>query len=480
MKNAMHVEAVAPHINVFEIPADLLDRLHRATDAELRDWPDLLQLKRDHPFPAASSQLAKPPFNGVLQFVQVTFNTPSGTFAVSDADMWTMITYTSWAQLPINLYVSQYGNCSAIPDRFFIKFSVNLNGNTYTDQNLQTWVDTIFSQNLQHAGVPVCVVIPNPLGIVNNNATFSSRGGIGGYHSHTKQNNVYIFINMYGQNVTVQDSNFLYAGQLSHEIAEMVVDPIGGNPEVCDPCGPNCTGTPLVYLNFFNGRDVWYQYLGSFQGKKAPPLAHYDYFINAIVQPASSNLCPPGDLQAACAYAPPKVGKEDKDPKDKEKEKDKDPKDKDKEKEKEKDFKDKDKDSKEKEKERGKEVKEKDKDKEAHKEKEHKEAEAKSLKDKDKDMDAFPQDLDGRLSEVSNAVNQLTARLVNLEQQSAMGRSFIRPEERPQVGTAAINQLVTRINNLEQQLASVRSHSNEQSESGSVPPSVPTEHKKKE
>jgi hypothetical protein len=57
-----------------------------------------------------------------------------------------------------------------------------------------------------------------------------------GYHHFA--NVPYIFSYAYGQNLTVSDTGHAYAYPLSHEIAEMIVDPAAdySNPEVCDPC----------------------------------------------------------------------------------------------------------------------------------------------------------------------------------------------------------------------------------------------------
>jgi hypothetical protein len=80
----------------------------------------------------------------------------------------------------------------------------------------------------------------------------------------------------------------------------MVVDPTVDfvNPEVCDPCGPNCQ---TVFIDYFDANSI---YLGTSQAFPAP--FSYTFFINGIVQPASAPNCPAA--QSACAYAPPGFG----------------------------------------------------------------------------------------------------------------------------------------------------------------------------
>jgi hypothetical protein len=111
----------------------------------------------------------------------------------------------------------------------------------------------------------------------------------------------YCFVNVFGQNLTVQDQQDLYAWQLSHEIAEMTVDPGANqsNPEVCDACGPNC---PPDWRDFFGGpANAYFQTTNAF-----PPGFAFNFFINAIVRPDSATQCPAP--QSACFYAPPGFG----------------------------------------------------------------------------------------------------------------------------------------------------------------------------
>ena len=66
--------------------------------------------------------------------------------------------------------------------------------------------------------------------------------GNSGYHG--KANIPYVVAGVFSTGLTLADQPDVYAMVVSHEIAEMVVDPNvdGNNPEVCDPCDINCSG----------------------------------------------------------------------------------------------------------------------------------------------------------------------------------------------------------------------------------------------
>jgi len=160
----------------------------------------------------------------------------------------------------------------------------------YNDQTLRGWVNAIASQTKLPGNV--CVMILNPRGIVNTDGDPSQ--GIGGYHGLA--NVPYCFVNAMGSGFTVADPQSLFALALSHEIAEMVVDPQANlaNPEVCDPCGPNCQTPWIDYFTSGGG------YLGTSQS--FPPPFAYGFFINGIVKPDAATACPAP--AAACNYAP--------------------------------------------------------------------------------------------------------------------------------------------------------------------------------
>jgi hypothetical protein len=252
VKNARHLQRVVPHLMPTEEPAEgfgsilpleVLGSLHRP-DAD----PKLAGPFAGQAFPALLAASASPLFSGTLFFVRVLFtvqNQNNAVISVAAADMNTALQFASHAVVPIVEYASQYGPNSVSVSTKIISFPVTLPGSTYNDAQLQSFVNTIATQ--QNLPANACVVVLNPLGMVNTTAPLS--GGVGGYHS--KSNITYIFVNVAGQNLSISDPPFNYAGSVSHEVAEMVVDPQAdvSNPEVCDPCGPNCVSTFLDYFD---------------------------------------------------------------------------------------------------------------------------------------------------------------------------------------------------------------------------------------
>jgi len=97
---------------------------------------------------------------------------------------------------------------------------------------------------------------------------------------------------MEGTGLTVDDKADVYADALSHEIAEMVVDPAAdlSNPETNDPCSGNCG---VGYRNYF---DLLGNYLGG------SPVQGYGFWTNGVATPATVSSCP--SPQSGCVYDP--------------------------------------------------------------------------------------------------------------------------------------------------------------------------------
>ncbi|HZY93038.1 MAG TPA: hypothetical protein VFG07_09760, partial [Thermoplasmata archaeon] len=116
---------------------------------------------------------------------------------------------------------------------------------------------------------------------------------------HGRANVPYAFVNLLGSGFTLDDAAEAYAEAVSHEIAEMTVDPAAddSNPEVCDGCGTNCLGS-AAHRAYFDGSG---NYLG---GSTAfPPAFPFAFFLSSIAQPAVSADCPAP--ASGCDYAPP-------------------------------------------------------------------------------------------------------------------------------------------------------------------------------
>ncbi len=306
IKNAIYLQRVAPHIMPKDEPADgfgsvipmpILASIHRP---DAHGWPNVDdRLARDLAavqFPPIQFASAVPLFNGTLFFVRVHFTVQqqnNAVISVSAADFSTAVDYATRAVIPISQYASGYGPNSVGVDRTVLTFSVTLQDNTYNDAQLRGFVNFIASQ----ASLPstACVVVLNPIGVVNTTAAAAQ--GFGGYH--LKANIPYIFVNVQGQALAITDPGFAYAGSLSHEIAEMVVDPQANlsNPEVCDPCGPNCVST---YVDYFDSTGT---YIATSQ--QFPPNFQYTFYLNGIVSPAFATQCQNPEVPAsACTYPP--------------------------------------------------------------------------------------------------------------------------------------------------------------------------------
>ncbi|HYM39397.1 MAG TPA: hypothetical protein VEY12_04525 [Thermoplasmata archaeon] len=301
IKNARHLQQNAPHLVPREeppggfgtrVPRELLARLHTAVDPkDLGRVAGLAEALRRSPLPPKRTSASAPLFHGTLVFVQITFATARGSVAVNSADLDTAIAFARLVAAPISGYATQYGPNGVAVAPGPVAFAANVPGGTYNDQTLQGWVNAIVSQN--RLTPDTCVVILNPPGVVNTDA--DPKQGVGGYHGFA--NVPYAFVNVMGTGLTVKDEANLYALALSHEIAEMVVDPRAdlANPEIADPCGPNCQ---TVWIDYFDASGRYLQTLQAF-----PPPFPYGFFINAIVKPSAATQCPaPG---SACDYPPP-------------------------------------------------------------------------------------------------------------------------------------------------------------------------------
>lgn len=299
IKNARHVQATAPHILpraeppegfASRIPRELLARLH--TPLVVRDLervPGLSAVLAKAPVPRPRATAAAPLFNGTLVFAAVTFRTGSGSVAVPSADLATAMAFARLAVGPISAYAAQYGPNRVAVGANAVPFAANSPSGRYNDQILQGWVNSIVTANQLPSST--CVVILNPRGVVNTDADPSQ--GVGGYHGLA--NVPYAFVNVMGTGLTVKDEANMYALALSHEIAEMVVDPRAdlSNPEVCDGCAGNCG---VTYYESFDGN-------GRYLSGGPTPALGYAFFINSVVRPNAATQCPAPS--PACAYPPP-------------------------------------------------------------------------------------------------------------------------------------------------------------------------------
>lgn len=219
-------------------------------------------------------------FSGTIHFVDASF----GGIKLSSADLNAAIQYATLAIKQITQYCSAYGANSLAIDSTPISFSVATT--TFNDAELQGYVNQILTQN----NLPTndALIFLCPQGVTNTDAQASQ--GVLGYHGHA--NVSYCFVNLLGVPLTVNDSSDFYAVALSHEIAEMTVDPMAdlSEPEVCDPCAGNCG---VDYRNYFDVNGKW---LGG------SPVSGYAFFIDGIATLSTVSQCP--SPANACTYSP--------------------------------------------------------------------------------------------------------------------------------------------------------------------------------
>jgi hypothetical protein len=226
-------------------------------------------------------------FSGTIHFVQVTFQTSGGGHVVPTADMNQIVQYAQRAIVPVSKYAGQYGANAVDVSPALLTMTVNLAGTSFADSDLQGWVNSLASSN--GFGAHHCIFVPVPPGVSAANVGENS-----GYHG--KANIPYIVAGV-TTGLTLADNADVYAMVVSHEGAEMIVDPNvdGNNPEVCDPCDINCSNLTRCY---FDSSD---NFLGSNQA--SPPGGFpFTYYTCAVVKPAGAANCPAPS--ADCQYPP--------------------------------------------------------------------------------------------------------------------------------------------------------------------------------
>ena len=285
-------------------------------------------------------------FQGTLWFVQLTCDVvkdknytgnpiflPTHSVQNSDDDIHAMIRYAQLAAAPIQRYTSLYGQTSIAIRPDPVKLEVTVHGDalqrwngdaydftgTYGEVELESWVNQV--RNDYQIPNNDCVVIANPCGyniveppntwcvaVSNSNAP----GGPLGYHGAIQNGPVacpFIWINTFGTNLEIADPHGAFAPGLSHEMAEMAVDPLETPPkvEVCDPC------THAHYAAYFDGRSKYLQTLPRLDTPSQVDL-DYKFYIAAIAHPGfrgvaygdPSNLeLPPQYQDYFCNFPPP-------------------------------------------------------------------------------------------------------------------------------------------------------------------------------
>jgi hypothetical protein len=339
LKNAKYVRSAAPHLfpenepldgYASVIPFELLSQFHRMTDEELRPYPHLLDAARKarqefgtigsgHPRGRDVARLfGSEPFHGTLHFVKITFKVGSNSIALGDAGMLPALQYAMLALPQISKYASQYGDNVLKLSTDVLQLNVDVPSGKYNDDMLRNWVrglvDWLLVSGVEKHPRDVCIVVLNPPGVTNTDGDPAQ--GVGGYHDAVlvpwinlpqPQISPYCFVNVSRAALTIDDRADAYVQTLSHEIAEMAVDPPASwpNPEVCDACAGNCGPE---WRSFFEvtSSEGFSRYLRT--TTNIPPLPfRFSFYVAAVAHQESVDNCPAG--KQACDYGPDaKVG----------------------------------------------------------------------------------------------------------------------------------------------------------------------------
>jgi hypothetical protein len=296
------------------LPSTVLSSLHTATDwHRVTKDETLINWLSNNPIPAPRAKVSSALFNGTLVFARIVFsraNQPD--FSVSMADIQVAVSYATLAVAPIQRYASQYGPNSVSVSPTIIPLTVTLTGDSFSDDDIQGWVDKLAKTAHDNQVTNPCIVILHDRSLSTSPTNTSDKNA---YHSISANGTPYCFCLVFGQNLSVADNNHtinnrptekVYAHILSHEIAEMVVDPLAdaSNPEVCDACAGNCNND---LFDLFDQN-------GAFMGGTADTASAtgFSFFINSIVRPdvydsATQCVIQGGNTQSACIYPPPLV-----------------------------------------------------------------------------------------------------------------------------------------------------------------------------
>lgn len=296
-----------------KLPSSTLANLHSAADwTGVTDDPKLRDWLANNPLPVARRTVSGPLFHGTLVFVRLVFQQQGlPDSSVSLADVQTAAAYATLAAIPISEYAWQYGPNSVDVSPDVITFNAAVTGGSFTHAQFEGWVgqcaQIAHDRGIRHP----CIVIPHNRALPNAPQFAGERNS---FHSVTG-GTPYCYCLVFGENLSIADNNHtisgrtgekVYAHLLSHEIAEMVVDPLvdGTNPEVCDACAGNCSNDLFV---LFDQNAV---FLGGTNDTAA--ASGFAFFINAVVSAAvalDGNSCvvSGADPKSACIYPPPFV-----------------------------------------------------------------------------------------------------------------------------------------------------------------------------
>lgn len=294
-----------------KLPSSVLSRLDTISDwNKVTNDPELKDWLVNNPIPRSEAQFSGALFHGALVFVQLIFQKPDQPpSSITLADVQMALAYATLAVVPIHQYALQYGPNSVSVWPNVIPFTANLSDDSFTLAEFEGWVDDIAQfMHTQQVANP-CIVVLHNRDLPNSGAFLGERDS---FHSVTGNGTLYCYSLVFGENLSVADNNHtingrandkVYAHNLSHEIAEMVADPLGSDArrEVCDPCSDGYCGR-----SFFDLFDQDSLFLGGTEDTTT--ASGFAFFINSIVSSGATlnaKGCVVGDAQSACIYAPP-------------------------------------------------------------------------------------------------------------------------------------------------------------------------------
>lgn len=299
LKNAGHLKQHAPEVFAQDpdaegfgtgVPLEILRALHRIRHDSpvLNRHKQVADVIRKHPAPFPHLEPRDPLFSGTVHFAQITFHTSAGDQTISTATMQQIVRYAQHAIGPVSKYAAQYGPNTVSVSSTLLTTTVDVPSGSFSDHQLKGWINQLAGQN--GLGTDSCIFVVVPKGVSAPDVSANA-----GYHG--KANIPYVAAGVDATRLTLADRGDRYAMVVSHELAELVVDPnvAGANPEVCDPCDLNCHNLTRCY---FDSSD---RFLGS-NTRVRPGGFPFTYYTCAVVKPAAARECPApaGD----CQYAP--------------------------------------------------------------------------------------------------------------------------------------------------------------------------------
>jgi hypothetical protein len=321
IKVLKHLRSVIPEtvppssVDAIEtLPISVFANLHGTLASDrAAEYPQLKTWLANNQIPSANVTVSGPLFHGTLVFVQLIFQEPNQpSSSVKLADVQTARNYAALAVGPIQRYASQYGPSNVGVSPTVISFTANVSGNSFTQSQFEGWVDQCAKTARDNHVSNPCIVILHNRDLPNTPQFKNERNS---FHSITGNGTPYCYCLVFGESLSVADNNHtingkpnekVYAHMLSHEIAEMVVDPNPNvhNPEVCDGCAGNCNNDQFDLFDA-NGTFIG----GTNQTSTATGFA---FFINSIIRPEAIDPNNPNecalagsDLKAVCIYPPP-------------------------------------------------------------------------------------------------------------------------------------------------------------------------------